>query len=82
MLARNSSQLEHRHLRLAEHRQQFGIGIDKPLVGRISQVLDFDVVPQLLSVLKTRHLFDFNHRVNELLGFNWSLTPVTLTLSA
>ena len=51
MLARNPSQLEHRHLRLAEHRQPLGVGVDGALVRRVLQILVLGVIPQLLSVL-------------------------------
>ena len=51
MLAHNPSQLKHRHLRLAEDRQQLGVGIDVAFVGAVLQVLGLDVVPQLFDDL-------------------------------
>jgi acyl-CoA reductase-like NAD-dependent aldehyde dehydrogenase len=42
MLAHNAGQLEHRHLRLAKHRQQLGVGVDGALVGRVLQALRLD----------------------------------------
>ena len=69
MLAHNPGQSEHRDLRLAEYRQQLGIGIDGALVGRVLQVFVLDVVPQLFDDLRTRHLFDADHCGQSVAGF-------------
>ena len=52
MPAHDAGQLEHRHLRLAEDRQQPGVGVDVALVGGVLQVLGLDGVPQLFNDLR------------------------------
>ncbi|WP_456299398.1 hypothetical protein [Polaromonas glacialis] len=56
--------------RLAEHRQQFGININRPFDGRVLQVLGLDVVSQLLNVLRTVHCSVPITAANASLGFN------------
>lgn len=60
MLAHNTSQLKHRHLRLAEHGQQLGVGVDGALVGGVLQALGLDVVPQLFDDLRPDHQLTAN----------------------
>ena len=45
VFADNPRQLKHRHLRLAKHGQQLGVGVDVALVGGVLQVVGLDVVP-------------------------------------
>ena len=60
VLAHNARQFKHRHLGLAEHGQQLGVGIDGALVGGVLQVVGLDVVPQLFDDLRPRHGFGTN----------------------
>ena len=69
MLAHNAGQLKHRHLRLAKHGQQLGVGVDGAFVGGVLQVVGFDVVPQLLDHLGAQDLLAANHGGQASLGF-------------
>ena len=76
MLSHNPGQLEHRHLRLAEHRQQLGVGVDRTLASRFLQVLFIDVVTRLLDVFRTGHLLSVDQSSGRVTGFNWTLTLI------
>ena len=76
MLAHHPGQLEHRHLRLAEHRQQLGVGIDRAFVSGFLQVLFIDVLTRLLDVFRTGHLLSVDHSSGRVTGFNWTLTII------
>ena len=52
MFAHNARQLKHRDLRLAEHGQQLGVGVDVAFVGAVLQVFSLDVVPRLFDDLR------------------------------
>jgi hypothetical protein len=57
MPAHNPSQLKHRHLRLAKHRQQPGVGVDGALISGVLQPFNLDVLPQIFDDLNADDLF-------------------------
>ena len=61
MLADQASHFKHRHLRLAEHGQQFFVRIDHALVGAVLQAFGFDVNPQLFDNFSARQSFFAHH---------------------
>lgn len=61
MPAHAPGQLEYRHLRIDEDRQQPGVGVDGALVSGVLQALGLDGVPQLFDDLQTRDLFSTDH---------------------
>ena len=55
MLADNPGQPDHCHLRLAKYQQQFGVGVDVALVGRVLQFIGLNGVPQFFYDVRARH---------------------------
>ena len=55
MLADNPGQPEHCHLWLSKHRQQFGVGVDVALVGRVLQFIGLNGVIQFFYDVRARY---------------------------